>query len=149
MLEGLESLILLNHSKTKKPQAKNRVRQRNGMRVFKRIYGEQTAKVLSGLNELHREMTRWVIRDAYGKIFVRPGLSLSERELVNVVVLGIQGFLPQFFSHMRGALRVGVSSRAIIDTLRFIAPCAKIEKRISLRLFNQIIKSLPARQLIH
>ena len=141
MLEGLERLKTISGSKI--TASKSRISlgsSGNGMKIFREIYGDQAKKVLLNLKGLHSDMIRWVIRDAYGKIFTRGGMSLGERELVNVVVLAIQGFAPQLFSHLRGALRVGISSRGIIDTLNCIASCSRTEQRASLRMLGQITR---------
>ncbi|MBI4429283.1 MAG: hypothetical protein HY562_09205 [Ignavibacteriales bacterium] len=149
MLEGLERLNVLNGAVKKPARQGRKISTADGLKVFRKIYGDSTEKVLSGLNALHEHMTRWVLRDAYGKIFVRPGISLAERELVNVVVLGMQGFAPQFYSHVRGALRVGVPVNGVIDTVLFIDPVSKIEKRVALRLLSQITKSHRVRLRIY
>ena len=147
MLEGLERLKSINSSNMKEPKLNNRRKSfGKGMRVFQKVYGDQTKKVLLKLGGLHKEVVLWIIQEAYGRVFTRSGLSLGERELVNVVVLGIQGFTPQFFSHLRGALRVGVSSQGAMDTLNCIASCSRIEKRASLRMLNQITRMMHPRK---
>lgn len=92
----------------------------NGLRVLRKVYGRQTDSLLKNLRSVHPELPGWVRRDVYGKVFARSGLSLQERELCNVVVLGIQGMERQLHSHIRGALRSGMSYR----DLQSILACA-------------------------
>jgi len=138
MLDGLETLQRLNGVVS--PQKRKRARGRSrseGMRIFRRIYGPQTDKVLKNLHGIHPDIARWIIKDAYGKIFNRQGMLLKERELVNVVVLGIQGFTPQFFSHVRGALRVGMKAKSMEAILDFISISARLDARIARRILLQ------------
>jgi len=137
MLEGLEFL-------RKYPQKINRGNKNSisaGRRVFQRIYGEQTQSVLKSLAALHPELVRWILRDAYGRVFTRSGMSLKERELSNVATLGVQAFVPQFFSHVKGAVRVGVNRRALKESLDFISAFARIDKDLSAKILGKVRKS--------
>lgn len=67
---------------------------------------------LAALSAMGRRVD-WIVEDAYGKIFSRRGLTLGERELMNVAALFLLDFDPQLYSHLRGALRVGVKVGAL------------------------------------
>lgn len=137
MLEGLE--FLKKYPQKYKRGNKSSIQE--GRRVFQKIYGEQTQNVLKSLGALHPELVRWILRDAYGRVFTRSGMSLKERELSNVATLGVQGFVPQFFSHVRGVVRVGVSRRAVKEPLDFISAFARIDKNLSVRILGKVRKS--------
>jgi 4-carboxymuconolactone decarboxylase len=137
MLEGLE--FLRKYPQKTKRGNKNSISA--GRRVFQRIYGEQTQSVLKSLAALHPELVHWILRDAYGRVFTRIGMSLKERELSNVATLGVHGFVPQFFSHVKGAVRVGVSRRAVKESLDFISAFARIDKTLSARILGKVSKS--------
>ena len=85
----------------------------NGRKIFQRIYGAQSSKLLANLAKLRPELPRWILNDTYGKVFARRGLTLQEREILNIAALSLQGLEKQLYSHLRGALRVGLSKRQI------------------------------------
>ncbi len=143
MLEGLEFL----RKYPRKYKKGNKISLQAGRKVFQRIYGEQTQSVLKSLTALHPELVHWILRDAYGKVFTRSGMSLKERELSNVATLGVHGFVPQFFSHVKGAVRVGVSRRGVRESLDFISAFARIDKNLSVRILGKVRKSSPRKPL--
>jgi 4-carboxymuconolactone decarboxylase len=106
MIDGLERL-----SKQHPRAAQQRTRQKSvhGSILLRRVYGDQAAKLLINLGSFHPELPTWIVRDVYGKVFARRGLTLSERELANVVVLSFQNLEKQLRSHIRGAQRAGLS----------------------------------------
>ncbi len=113
MLEGLEAArVSIPHS------ARRARKSSRGRVVFERIYGSQTDKLLFNLSKLHPEAQSIIVKNVYGRVFTRPGLTLKERELINVTVLSLQGFSSQLYSHLRGAFRVGVSLPALRQALR-------------------------------
>lgn len=95
--------------------------RRSGRTVLRRIYGNQTDKLLKNLRRLHPEVERWIVSDVYGRVISRPGLSLRDRELINVAVLSLQGLERQLYSHLRGALRTGVSPAQLDECLRLVS----------------------------
>jgi alkylhydroperoxidase/carboxymuconolactone decarboxylase family protein YurZ len=124
MLDGLESLAQVRVRSARRLCAEHRTRRRlreSGMKVLRTIYGNQTEKLLGSLARLHADLPRMIVEDVYGRIIARAGMTIAERELVNVTVLTIQGLNRQLYSHLRGALRVGVSPevlRTLLGILR-------------------------------
>ena len=93
----------------------------HGKRILERIYGQQTPKLLRHLDNVHPGLGHRITQDAYGLIMNRDGMTLPERELANVVVLYAHGFDRQLYSHLRGALRVGVSKRTLKSVILLAA----------------------------
>lgn len=144
MIESLEELYRI-HPKQKQPTGKQ-LRQNihsDGRRLFERIYGDQTRRVLEHLNKLHPDLSERIVHDAYGRVLSRKGLTLRERELVNVAVLCIQGFRPQLYSHIRGAFRVGISADALKSLFRGIEKLVNIRSVEGLKMLSDLEKSLP------
>lgn len=105
MIDGLERLAMI-------PGPRKRVRSKvtpvPGRLLLERVYGSQTRKLLTNLRTFHPELPRWVVRDVYGKVYARRGMTLRERELCNVVVLLFQHLEKQLISHIRGVQRAGM-----------------------------------------
>lgn len=55
---------------------------------------------------------------AYGEVIGRPGLTLRDRELATIAMLGAMGSCePQLAVHIQGALNVGCTKTEIVETL--------------------------------
>jgi len=137
MLDGLEKLakmglLRMNHQG---PMSPRQTLRSNGMRVLTKVYGNQTQKLLQSLKILHPHLPAMIVEDVYGKVVARRGMTLRERELVNITVLCVQGLERQLFSHVRGALRIGVSS----SLLQKLFHLMERELRISTRGARQIL----------
>ena len=85
-----------------------------GEATSKIIYGKHHVKLKQVMDDLHPDLTRWMIEDGYGRVLSRPGLTLQEREISVLASLMTSGMLNQFRAHVRGALYAGVSRVDII-----------------------------------
>jgi len=91
--------------------------RQSGGRLFREIYGDNSAKVESMLLDYHEELHEFVMDTAYGRILSRPGLDPRVRELLAVGVLAITDQAPQLVAHGRGAKRFGASSEQIHEAI--------------------------------
>ncbi len=82
-----------------------------------------------------------ITEQVYGAVFARSGMSLAERELVNVTVLVIGGFERQLYSHLRGALRVGISGRSLKRALQFLNSRFHVDVRRAQELLVELLQS--------
>lgn len=80
-----------------------------GEEVCARVYGGKYPDLRENIAGLHPEMDRWMVLEGYGKVLGRPGLELGRRELCIVAILAVLDAPVQLYSHLRGALNVGVS----------------------------------------
>jgi alkylhydroperoxidase/carboxymuconolactone decarboxylase family protein YurZ len=71
----------------------------------------------------------------------RPGLPLADREVINVVILFLDGFEPQLYSHLRGALRVGVKPRTLHSVLLLAASIASKNPRTAIQILRCIAQN--------
>jgi 4-carboxymuconolactone decarboxylase len=115
MIDGLERLSM--HFPTASRRRRKQKSAEGGSSLLQRVYGDQAARLLANLGSFHPELPTWVVKDVYGKVFARRGLTLSERELANVVVLSFQNLEKQLRSHIRGAQRVGLSLADLNEAL--------------------------------
>ncbi len=139
MLDGYEKLSSLNllprSSQHRLAFHNNRTR---GLRALRRVYGSQTDKLLSSLEAMFPGLSTMIVEDVYGKVIARRGLTLRERELVNIAVLTIQGLNRQLHSHVRGAIRVGVSPTTLRSALRLLGKRFRVRTRVAEELLSQL-----------
>ncbi|HEX7899802.1 MAG TPA: carboxymuconolactone decarboxylase family protein [Planctomycetota bacterium] len=92
-----------------------------GDRLCRRIYGPSYGPLMRRLNALHPDLASWILRDGYGRVLSRGGLTIVERELLAVAALAaLDGLEKQLESHVRGARRVGASEARIRAVLRAV-----------------------------
>ena len=78
------------------------------------VYGKHHSRLKEVMDDLHPDLTRWMIEDGYGRVLSRPGLNLQERELSVVASLMASGMINQYRAHLRGAMLCGVKRVDII-----------------------------------
>ncbi len=84
-----------------------------GESLYARIYGDVGVRLQERARELSPELARWMVVEGYGKVLSRPGLDLATRELAIIAVLAVKRRPRQLHSHLRGALRIGVTRERI------------------------------------
>ncbi len=145
MLDGLARLREISSpaggSSVGKIHSQQRLTHR-GRVTLGRIYGMATPRLLGNLAKLHSLVPAVIVRDAYGRIISRRGMSLQEREIVNVVVLSMQGLDRQLYSHLRGALRVGVSPAKLRDAIAVASHACGRALRSPLRMLASLSLSV-------
>jgi 4-carboxymuconolactone decarboxylase len=80
-------------------------RYERGRARFLEVHDEKALRAVEGLGDLGRSIVEFV----YGDVYVRPGLSLRDRELAAVATLVALGRSSQLPQHLRAALKAGVS----------------------------------------
>jgi L-asparaginase II/alkylhydroperoxidase/carboxymuconolactone decarboxylase family protein YurZ len=93
-----------------------------GPEVCNQVYGAQYAELRKNIAALHPDLDRWMVVEGYGKVLGRPGLPLRDRELLIAAVLAVQDAPRQLHSHLRGALRTGVTVAEVEELLDEIDP---------------------------
>ena len=80
-------------------------RYERGRARFLEIHDEKALRAVEGLGDVGRSILEFV----YGDIYMRPGLSLRDRELAAVATLIALGRSSQIPQHLRAALKAGVT----------------------------------------
>ncbi len=93
----------------------------------KLIYKKNYKKLIENINSYSPDLREWMIVEGYGKVFNRSGLSLIEREMINVAVLCIRYFENQLHSHMKGCINLGTSREDLKKLLSNIKSIAGID----------------------
>jgi 4-carboxymuconolactone decarboxylase len=80
----------------------------NGERLCQRIYGDAFESLKAKVQPMAPDIFDWMIIEGYGKVLSRPGLDIGIRELSIVAFLIAENRPKQLWSHMKGAINVGV-----------------------------------------
>lgn len=100
--------------------------QSDGENLCQQIYGTVYSKLIQRLNGISPDLSERMIREGYGGILSRQGLSVQAREVCVVAVLTALQRRTQLLSHVRGALHVGVHMRDLYDVVDVvIEQCGK------------------------
>lgn len=83
------------------------VRVDDGFALCRQVYGENYESLRKRIAEMSPDVFELMITEGYGKIYLRPGLSVIDRELSNVSSLIVDNRPLQLHSHIRGAINVG------------------------------------------
>ncbi len=110
-----------------------------GQQLYERIYQDNAEVVRHEMLKLSPELAVWAVVDGYGKTLSRPGLDVGTRELAVIAVLAQLGWDRQLFSHILGAVNVGVSS----DDIQEAITCGVMGDSIHLDHALELLKRAP------
>jgi 4-carboxymuconolactone decarboxylase len=88
-------------------------RYARGRDRFLEVHDERALRAVEGLGDLGRSIVEFV----YGDIYLRPGLSLRDRELAAVATLVSLGRSSQIPQHLRAALKAGVTADELREVI--------------------------------
>jgi 4-carboxymuconolactone decarboxylase len=95
-------------------------RYERGRARFLEVHDEKALRAVEGLGDLGRS----IVEHVYGDIYLRPGLSLRDRELAAVATLVALGRSSQIPQHLRAALKAGVSPDELREVIMQTAAIA-------------------------
>lgn len=112
-----------------------------GIDNCKLVYKNNFKKLIANMIYLSPEMKEWMIIEGYGKVMGRKGLSLREREFINLSILSTKYYENQLHSHIKGCLNLGASKSDILAVLKKIKKFTGTKNFTkSLKLLNHIAK---------
>ncbi len=129
-LEALSVLYEVYGSQSLKQSEEYNVERfiQRGQATSKQIYTTVYDKMMNKLQKISPEMSEWMIIEGYGKTLSRPGLSLQHRELCIIAILAAGNWKNQLYSHIRGALILGISPAIIQETCSYLLICNRIKE---------------------
>lgn len=137
-LEGLITLKSLNASALPADESLEDYSPENlllwderGRALCERIYGANFNRLLQNVSDLSPTLREWMLLEGYGRVLARPALSIDLRELGIIAILTVKGLPRQLHSHLRGALRVGVSAGQLEDAIHLCAEYTTEERILS------------------
>ena len=110
-----------------------------GHEVCGSVYAGQYDKLQETIRALHPDLEQWMVVEGYGKVLGRPDLPLTTREMCIVASLAMLGALKQLYSHLRGALNVGVEASDVEEALAQADPYLDEDGRLmSLKVWEKV-----------
>lgn len=102
-----------------------------GYRLLDRLQHQATQEAaLPALEEAAPGFADWIITALFGGTYQREGLSLRDRQLVNLAALtALDGVDPQPAGHVKTGLRVGLSREEIVEV--HLAPYIGVPKALA------------------
>jgi alkylhydroperoxidase/carboxymuconolactone decarboxylase family protein YurZ len=91
--------------------------EKRGSINCKQVYVSNFDKLQQNIVNLSPDLAEWMIIEGYGKVMGRPGLSMQERELLNVAMLCTNFAEHQLFSHIKGSLNTGSDYETIREVI--------------------------------
>lgn len=94
-----------------------KTRFETGIENLKKIDGIGGEAVIQSLSSISPDLGKYIIEFAFGEIYDREGLSLSEREMITIAsLLTAGGCEPQLEVHINSSLNVGIPPEKITET---------------------------------
>jgi 4-carboxymuconolactone decarboxylase len=93
-------------------------RYERGLQRLREVQGDDADEaVLRAYGSLDPDFARYAVEAGWADVYGRPGLTLAQRQLLNIAALTTLGAEPQLAAHVRGALNVGVTPREIVEAV--------------------------------
>jgi 4-carboxymuconolactone decarboxylase len=104
-----------------------------GYQLLEQLQDEQTRRGWSGV--LERDVpgfADWVVTALFGGTYQREGLSLRDRQLVNLATLATLGGVdPQLTGHVKTSVRLGMTREEILEVFVHLAPYIGMPKTLA------------------
>ena len=109
-----------------------RLDREEGYRLLDVLQDEATQRALPGIEEIAPGFTDWIVTALFGGTYLREGLSLRDRQLVNLAALAaVGGVDPQLAGHVRTSLRIGMTREQVIEVFVHLAPYLGVPKALA------------------
>lgn len=102
-------------------------RYNRGLALLAQVGGNDQTRALDGLADIAPDLARLVIEFSYADIYSRCGLTLAQRQIINIAALTAMGTaVPQLRFHIDGALNVGVTPTEIVEVIMHMSVYAGV-----------------------
>jgi 4-carboxymuconolactone decarboxylase len=93
-----------------------------GMKIRREVLGDEYVdRSLKGADDFSMAMQELVTEYCWGEVWSREGLSRKTRSLLNLAILSVLNRPHELKTHIRGALRNGLSKEEIRETFLHVA----------------------------
>ncbi len=112
----------------------------DGEKTCRKIYGYKYEKLISNTSGFSPELSEWLVIEGYGKVLSRKGLSLKEREILNVAVLSALKFENQLYSHFNGAYINGANIKELSGIIKSLEIFSSTISSFGFKVMDKFIK---------
>jgi 4-carboxymuconolactone decarboxylase len=104
-----------------------------GYRMLDLLQDESTQQAtLPGLEQIAPGYADWIITALFGGTYLRDGLSLRDRQLINLAALtALGGVDPQLSGHVKTSLRIGMPRSEVIEVFVHLAPYIGVPRALA------------------
>ncbi|MGF1427048.1 carboxymuconolactone decarboxylase family protein [Kitasatospora sp. LaBMicrA B282] len=103
-----------------------------GRALLDELQDSATQAALPQLEGLAPGFVDWIVTALFGGTYQRPGLTLRDRQLLNLAALtALGGVEPQLVGHVRTSLRIGMTREEIAETMVHLAPYVGVPKALA------------------
>jgi 4-carboxymuconolactone decarboxylase len=104
-----------------------------GYRLLEVLQDEQSRQSLvEAVEPIAPGLFDWIVTSLFGGTYQRDGLSLRDRQLVNLGALtALGGVEPQLAGHVRTSLRVGLSREEVVEVFAHLAPYVGVPRALA------------------
>lgn len=107
-------------------------RRERGARKIDEILGQSPQQVEQSLGDIAPQLATYVLETIYGEIYQSPVLDSRTRQIVTVAALATLGTAgPQLRTHIRGALRCGVTREELVEIMMQLVPYVGVAAAIN------------------
>lgn len=97
-----------------------------GMEMRRQVLGdEHVDRAVANTSEVDRDFQTWITEKVWGDLWTRPGLSVRDRSLVTIAILGALNH-EELELHLKAARNTGVSAEEISEVLLHVATYAGV-----------------------
>jgi 4-carboxymuconolactone decarboxylase len=124
---------MTNNKALSEQMTRARLNRDEGYRMLDSLQDDATQQAtLPRLEEIAPGFADWIVTALFGGTYVREGLSLRDRQLVNLATLTTLGGVdPQLTGHIRTSLRVGLTRRQVVEVFVHLAPYIGVPKALA------------------
>ena len=119
---------------------------RKGLKVRKAVVGaEYVERRLAAADELAWPFEEMATKFAWGAVWSRPGISRKTRSFLNLAALTAMNMRHELKTHIRGALRNGLTRKEVAEALLHCAVYCGFPKSLdALRLMQEVLAEMDA-----
>jgi 4-carboxymuconolactone decarboxylase len=124
-------------------------RHQQGMKIRRAVLGdEHVDRAVAQTTEFNREFQDFITRNAWGKIWARPGLPRHTRSLLTLAMMVALNRSEEFRLHVRAAANTGVTRDQIKEVLLQSAIyCGVPAANSAFRLASEVFEEMDAAKL--
>jgi 4-carboxymuconolactone decarboxylase len=102
-------------------------RYEKGMQMRRKILGDKHVNKAEDMkNDLDREFQEYIVNNAWGEIWSRPGLTGRERSLITIALMAALGHDEELAMHLRATKNTGATEEDIKEVLLHTAVYAGV-----------------------